>query len=71
MFFNIPFNIPITFPDISDLNILSMYVPTCISPPRPVVPKSSTPATSLANLFDEQHTMYEGGMATMYEGALA
>ena len=48
-----------------------MYVPTCISPPRPVVPKSSTPATSLANLFDEQHTMYEGGMATMYEGALA
>ena len=39
-----------TFPDSSDLIIFSTYVPTCMSPPLPVVPKSSTPATSLANL---------------------
>jgi hypothetical protein len=39
-----------TFPDSSDINIFSMYVPTCMSFPLPVVPKSSTPAISLANL---------------------
>lgn len=38
------------FPDSSDLNIFSTYVPTCMSFPLPVVPRSSTPATSLANL---------------------
>lgn len=41
------------FPDSSDMNIFSMYVPTCISFPLPVVPKSSTPAISLANLQDK------------------
>lgn len=40
----------ITFPDSSDLKSFSTYVPTCMSLPLPVVPKSSTPATSLANL---------------------
>lgn len=40
-------------PDSSDMNIFSMYVPTCMSFPLPVVPKSSTPAISLANLRDE------------------
>ncbi len=39
-----------TFPDSSELKSFSTYVPTCMSPPRPVVPRSSTPATSLANL---------------------
>ena len=42
--------IPTTFPDSSDLNIFSTYVPTCMSFPLPVVPRSSTPAISLANL---------------------
>lgn len=40
----------ITFPESSDLKSFSTYVPTCMSLPLPVVPKSSTPATSLANL---------------------
>lgn len=40
-------------PESSDMNIFSMYVPTCISFPLPVVPKSSTPAISLANLQDK------------------
>ena len=39
------------FPDSSDLNIRSTYVPICVSPPRPVVPKLSTPAISLPNLL--------------------
>ena len=40
----------ITLPDSSVARSFSTYVPTCMSEPRPVVPKSSTPATSLANL---------------------
>ena len=40
-------------PESSDMNIFSMYVPTCISFPLPVVPKSSTPAISLVNLQDK------------------
>lgn len=39
-----------TFPDISDMNIFSTYVPTCMLFPLPVVPRSSTPAISLAKL---------------------
>mmetsp|Transcript_23787 Transcript_23787/g.62210 ORF Transcript_23787/g.62210 Transcript_23787/m.62210 type:complete len:268 (+) Transcript_23787:2289-3092(+) len=35
-----------TLPDSSELNIFSIYVPIWRSPPRPVVPRSSTPATS-------------------------
>ena len=44
-----------TLPDNSDLNIFSTYVPTCMSFPLPVVPKSSTPAISLANLKGKYH----------------
>lgn len=42
------------FPDSSDMNIFSTYVPIWRSFPLPVVPRSSTPATSLAKL--QQHT---------------
>lgn len=58
--------LPITFPDSSDLNIFSIYVPTCISLPRPVVPKSSTPATSLANL--EENTKNNDWDKTVKDG---
>ena len=40
----------ITFPESSDINIFSTQVPICIWFPRPVVPRSSTPATSDENL---------------------
>jgi len=38
----------ITFPESSERKNFSTYVPTCISFPRPVVPRSSIPATSEA-----------------------
>lgn len=47
----------ITFPDNSEANSFSTYVPTCISEPRPVVPRSGTPATSLAKRMQRVHWM--------------
>ena len=50
--------IPITFPDSSLRSILSTYIPICMLLPRPVVPRSSTPATSEANLTHLVHWMH-------------
>uniref|UniRef100_A0A182JFS3 Uncharacterized protein n=1 Tax=Anopheles atroparvus TaxID=41427 RepID=A0A182JFS3_ANOAO len=48
----------ITLPDSSERNSFSTYVPTCISSPRPVVPKSSTPATSDAKRMQRVQWMH-------------
>ena len=50
--------IPITFPDSSLRSILSTYIPICMLLPRPVVPRSSTPATSEANLTHLVHWIH-------------
>lgn len=53
-----------TLPDSSDMNIFSTYVPICRLFPLPVVPRSSTPAISLAKLQKKKEKKHQEQMIT-------